>query len=101
VNNGIRFPFITCESGLLRVWVYKLTQVLGDKFPQSTLDVRLSNIRLPVGGLKQAHPICRANDRGLPEETSLDFFFENVPGGMRIVDSTGDSNGVWVPDNNL
>ena len=36
------------------------------------------------------------------KETSLDFFFfESVPGGIRIVDFAGGSSGVGVPDNDL
>ena len=104
MNTDMNFPFITYESGLfLRVRVQKLIRVFKDKILQSTLDFRLLNFQFLVGSLEQTHPVRHTNDcRTTGEETSFDFFFfESVPGGMRVVDFVGKSSDIGVPGSDL
>ena len=99
MNTGIQFLLIACRSGLfLRVRVNKLVRALEDN-QLSTFDPSTSSSSSAV--LHKPTPSTLQTIAGLSgKETPFDFF-ENVPGGMRIVDLVSESCGVGVPDSDL
>jgi hypothetical protein len=89
MNTGIQFPLITHKgSPSLRVWVYKLIQILEDRFPQTTLDIRFLTISSSSAALNKPIPSAVRTIAGLSgKEISFDFFFSGgVPSGWDFVD---------------